>query len=1038
MKSSSRLTIICERIIETGWLLTVILAPVFFNANTYRIFDADKIALVQMCVSLTGLAWIVKWIELRSFQVPWSRRILTSPLVLPTLAIIFIQVLTTLTAIAPGVSLIGSFTRPQGTTIVITYIAVFAMMVDGLTTRRQLDRLMVTIILASLPVAAYAIIQNFGFDPLVWDSEIPGRVYATLGNPIFLGAYLIIVFFLTLGKAVASINELGKRFIFQTGLYGLIALIQLLGILFTISRGPWVGWFAGVFFFALILAFVLQKRRVVQGILVLASLGILALVVLNIPNTPLEPIRKMPYVGSLGHIFEGDIGTGKYRTLVWEANARVFSERPVMQFPDGAPDRLSLIRPLVGYGPDSMTVIYTQLRIPNGDDSGTQEDHSHNETWDVLLNTGILGLIAYQWLWLSLFLLGLQYLGLMPTRQARNWFVGLWLGGGITLGIAAIALGQFKYFGVALPIGNLAGLSLFLTSAAWNWNPLPVVKNATRRILVAALVAALVAHYVEIQFGINLTTTHIMLWSMAAMLVALCSKSLSEFSTATVRRSFEWLGTAFSYAVIGATILIVLFFEFIQRTNGADLWQTLWLSLTFNPVSQQTLYAILILILGCWLTVILLTVAEMLSTGLARSNLKRTIGIIGIGSVLPAALFALGYSAQVSLLTTIPQQLKNLQEGIRIAEQFVGLNDFFYISLLIIFLLAVIALLVESNWKTLVWATRRWVLIAFAPLVLVTLFVANQLILTPIRADVYNKVGLFFTNSHETDAAAAVFGRAIRLAPMVDRYYMLLGNVYANKAFYLDMKNPSQFGDQTQLGDILNLDPERLSALNRNDAIYAAQTMYLHAYDLNPLYINHSVNLARLYKPEPPVDTAGKKKLAELSTKYYTRASRLAPSDMALWNEWADFDLTYWENADGALSKLNQAAQRDPKYAPTFSHIGDIYKTQGKLEQAATAYERALASPYPPAEAASSLAFTYYQLNELDLALQAYQRYTELAPDAPNLWQIHKNMALVYKQKGDMTQAVAQAQIAARLAPTDIAPQLNDLINQWQTQSIKP
>ena len=822
-------------------------------------------------------------------------------------------------------------------------------------------------------------------------------------------------------------------------LYGLIALVQLNGILFTISRGPWVGLLVGCFFFALMLMFVLQKRRAMQGILVLGTLGVIGLMALNVPHTPLEPLQSAPYVGSLAHIFEGDSGTGKYRTSLWDAETRILTERPVLQFPDGTPDRLNLIRPLVGYGPDSMFDIFTQLRVPDGTDTGIQEDHSHNETWDILINTGILGLAVYQGLWLAIFLLGLQYLGLMPTKHSRHGFVALWLGGGALLGLATIVMGQFKFFGIAVPMGNLFGTVLFLIGAAWKWNPSPLTKPSTRQILVVALLAAFVAHYVEIQFGINLTATQVMFWTGAALLVAICSKSIPEESTLAISARSQQLAALFGYAMMNTMILSVLLFEFIQRQTTSDMWQTLWLSLTFDGITGQTSYAIAILIVGCWAVGMLTVLTEMFGAGLVtRATLRKVITLLSFGSLVPAAMFAVVYSVLVSRLTPIPQQLTNPQDGVRLAEQFVDLSNCFYAALLCIFCLTVLALVIESNWSALTWATKRWAWIAFAPLVLMTLGFANQLVLNPIRADVFNKVGLFFTNNYETDAAIASLSRAIQLAPMVDRYYMLLGNAYASKAFYIDMKNPSQFGDQTQMSDILNIAVQRLATLNRNDAIYAAQTMYLSAYDLNPLYVNHSENLARLYKPEPPIDTAGKKKLAELSTKYYTQATRLAPSDMALWNEWADFDLTYWENADDALSKLNLAAQRDPKYAPTFIHIGDIYKGQGKLEQAADAYERALATPFPPAEAASSLAFMYYQLNQLNLALQAYQQYIKLAPDAANLWQAHKNMALVYKQKGDMTQAIAQVQIAIQLAPTDSVPQLTDLINQWQTQARKP
>ncbi|MBI5302719.1 MAG: O-antigen ligase family protein [Chloroflexi bacterium] len=1035
IESPSRLSILCERLIEAGWLIAVILAPLYLNVNTYRIFDADKMVFIQLCVSGMALAWVIKWLEQRRLGArPWRERF-AAPLVLPTLAIVLAQLLTTITAIAPAVSFTGSFTRPQGASIALTYVALFALMAQGLTTRQQFDRLVATLALTSLPIALYGIIQNYGLDPLVWDRDIPGRVFATLGNPIFLGAYLILVFFLTLGQAIASAHAARTAATrvpwLRAGIFGLIALIQAICLLFTISRGPWVGWITGLGFFALMLALVFRMRRTLQTIVVVGLIGVLTLVILNVPNTPLEPIRNAPYIGSLGHIFEGESGTGKVRTLIWEADARIFAERPVAQFPDGTPDRWHLLRPLIGYGPDSMAVIFTQFRLADGNIENTKEDHSHNETWDVLVSTGILGLVAYQWLWLAVFLLGLKWLDLIPTNRERNIVIGLWLGGGFLFGLATILVGQFKYFGIALPAGNLVGLGIFLGRAALRDPRLPPLNLPARQILIAALLAGFIAHYVEIQFGINLTATRVLFWATAALFIAIGVRKLE--ATQSPQHATEWLGAAASYALVGAIVLVIVLFEFIQRSNNADVSQTFWLALAFNPISQQDSFAILFMLLGVWMAAVALAVSELLCAGvLGRANWRNAFAVVSGSTLGLSALFGLGYSAQVSALKSVPAKLTSTQEGLVVAEQLVGLTDFFSVMLLALFLLMLVALTLETRWQTLGWAVNRWALAAFAPLMFALIVAGNAQLLNPIRADTYNKVGLFFMNAHETDAAVALFSRAIRLAPMTDRYYMLLGNVFANKAFYLDMTNPSQFGDQTQLNDLLNLNAQQIARLNRNDSVYAAQTMYLRAYNFNPLYVDHSANLARLYKPEPPLNTPGKKKLADLTSKYFAEAVRLSPNDVRLWNEWADFDLTYLENSDTALHKLTESAKRDPYFAPTFVAMGDVFKAQPDLARAADAYERALAARIPLAEAARKLAFVYYQQGKLSDAIASYAKFVELAPDAANVWEAHKNIALLYDQAGDRASALRAAQRARDRAPADVYAQLDELIARWR------
>jgi O-antigen ligase len=64
-------------------------------------------------------------------------------------------------------------------------------------------------------------------------------------------------------------------------------------------------------------------------------------------------------------------------------------------------------------------------------------DRSHNETWDSLVITGIIGLLAYQFLFISVFIYGLRWVGLMPTDRERNIFIWGWLIGGLAFLSAA-------------------------------------------------------------------------------------------------------------------------------------------------------------------------------------------------------------------------------------------------------------------------------------------------------------------------------------------------------------------------------------------------------------------------------------------------------------------------------------------------------------------------------------------------------------------------------------------------------------------------
>ena len=127
------------------------------------------------------------------------------PLALPTLLYALIFILATVFSVVPGISFWGSYQRGQGTYTNLSYIALFALIVATLRTRAQFDRLMTVLIFASLPVSGYGLIQHFQLDPLPWKGDVISRVASTMGNSIFVAAYLILVLPFVLYRMLANL-----------------------------------------------------------------------------------------------------------------------------------------------------------------------------------------------------------------------------------------------------------------------------------------------------------------------------------------------------------------------------------------------------------------------------------------------------------------------------------------------------------------------------------------------------------------------------------------------------------------------------------------------------------------------------------------------------------------------------------------------------------------------------------------------------------------------------------------------------------------
>ena len=63
MPNSSRLSALCDKIIEAGWLVAVVLVPLFFNIYSSRVFEPDKLTLLRSIALVMSAAWIVRTID---------------------------------------------------------------------------------------------------------------------------------------------------------------------------------------------------------------------------------------------------------------------------------------------------------------------------------------------------------------------------------------------------------------------------------------------------------------------------------------------------------------------------------------------------------------------------------------------------------------------------------------------------------------------------------------------------------------------------------------------------------------------------------------------------------------------------------------------------------------------------------------------------------------------------------------------------------------------------------------------------------------
>ena len=145
----SKLGLICDRIIEAGWLAAAVFTPLYFNVYSSRVFEPDKISMLRNIVLMMLVAWFVKLIEgalanrsagkrgtaaLEDAAPGWLPRLARVPMVVPIAIYAAVYLLSTVVSVVPLTSFFGSYQRMQGTITQYTYIALALMILPSAVT----------------------------------------------------------------------------------------------------------------------------------------------------------------------------------------------------------------------------------------------------------------------------------------------------------------------------------------------------------------------------------------------------------------------------------------------------------------------------------------------------------------------------------------------------------------------------------------------------------------------------------------------------------------------------------------------------------------------------------------------------------------------------------------------------------------------------------------------------------------------------------------------------------------------------------------
>lgn len=98
------------------------------------------------------------------------------------------------------------------------------------------------------------------------------------------------------------------------------------------------------------------------------------------------------------------------------------------------------------------------------------------------------------------------------------------------------------------------------------------------------------------------------------------------------------------------------------------------------------------------------------------------------------------------------------------------------------------------------------------------------------------------------------------------------------------------------------------------------------------------------------------------------------------------------------IDSLKEAIKKDPKDLQSIIQLGNLYYDTGDYKNAVTYYEMALAIDPKDYNVMTDMGSAYFALNNLDKALEVFQKVNQEQPDHALAWY---NLGVVYKAKGD-------------------------------------
>ncbi|TAK33009.1 MAG: hypothetical protein EPO21_13880 [Chloroflexota bacterium] len=230
------IALVARKLRNVGMLLLLFLPLVFspnWSQNLFEIPKSTALALFTILTVASGLTYIL-------VRGRFSLR--RTAVDVPLVVLLAISVLSTIVSVSPLGSLYGEHNRRDGLLTIANYALLFFMAVNYYREWRNIRQTAEIVGLVAAFVGLLGVLEYFDLSVHVGPvrETFEGRVFATLGNPDFLGAYLVLMSPLAIGLLLIS------RSISMKLLWSGAFLLMSVCLLLTMTRGAWIGFAASL------------------------------------------------------------------------------------------------------------------------------------------------------------------------------------------------------------------------------------------------------------------------------------------------------------------------------------------------------------------------------------------------------------------------------------------------------------------------------------------------------------------------------------------------------------------------------------------------------------------------------------------------------------------------------------------------------------------------------------------------------------------------------------------------------------------------